>query len=284
MRAVLILLAVMLPAAVSAQNATERALDESEAMVRDAQGSQQRIEQLDDATREALLRYRQAVQQREQLGEYNTRLADMVAAQQAELESLETQLNSIEDTQRELLPLMQRMLDSLEQFVALDLPFLPEERAERIDQLRDLMLRSDVSVAEKYRRLVEAYQIESDYGRTLEAWRGSLEQGDSVRVVDYLRLGRVMFFYQSLDGREQGYWDAQNQAWTALPNEYRRTMEQGMRVARQHRPLQNRKASRGASHEAFDNRLVATVGNAVESRTTGESGRPVTQYSRGAQY
>tara|TARA_R110000822_G_scaffold92753_6_gene213925 strand:- start:3569 stop:4345 length:777 start_codon:yes stop_codon:yes gene_type:complete len=233
MRAVLILLAVMLPAAVSAQNATERALDESEAMVRDAQGSQQRIEQLDDATREALLRYRQAVQQREQLGEYNTRLADMVAAQQAELESLETQLNSIEDTQRELLPLMQRMLDSLEQFVALDLPFLPEERAERIDQLRDLMLRSDVSVAEKYRRLVEAYQIESDYGRTLEAWRGSLEQGDSVRVVDYLRLGRVMFFYQSLDGREQGYWDAQNQAWTALHNEYRRTMEQGMRVARQ---------------------------------------------------
>lgn len=233
MRAVWLLLAVMLPAAVVAQDVTDRALDESEALMRDAQGSQQRIEQLDDATRDALLRYREAVQQREQLGEYNTRLGDMVAAQQAELESLEGQLSSIEDTQRELLPLMQRMLDSLEQFVALDLPFLPEERGERIDQLRDLMLRSDVSVAEKYRRLIEAYQIESDYGRTLEAWRGSLEQGDSVRVVDYLRLGRVMFFYQSLDGREQGYWDAESQAWAPLPNEYRRTMEQGMRMARQ---------------------------------------------------
>lgn len=233
MKAVWFLLMVMLPAAVVAQGVTERALDESEAMMREAQSSQQRIEKLDDATRDALLRYRQALQQREQLGEYNTRLADMVAAQQAELKSLESQLGSIENTQRELLPLMQRMLDSLEQFVALDLPFLPDERGERIDQLRDLMLRSDVSVAEKYRRLIEAYQIESDYGRTLEAWRGSLEQGDSVRVVDYLRLGRVMFFYQSLDGREQGYWDVEGQAWAALPNGYRRTMEQGMRMARQ---------------------------------------------------
>lgn len=233
MRAVLILLAVMLPATVLAQDATERALGEGEALMRDAQGSQQRIEQLDDATRDALQRYRQALQQREQLSAYNTRLADVVAAQQAELESLEAQLSSIEDTQRELLPLMQRMLDSLEQFVALDLPFLPEERSDRIQQLRDLMLRSDVSVAEKYRRLIEAYQIESDYGRTLEAWRGSLEEGDSVRVVDYLRLGRVMFFYQSLDGRQQGYWDPQAQAWTRLPNEYRRTLEQGMRMARQ---------------------------------------------------
>ncbi|WP_022962903.1 DUF3450 domain-containing protein [Halopseudomonas pelagia] len=233
MRAVLILLAVMLPAAVSAQDVTERALGESEALMRDAQGSQQRIEQLDDATREALLRYRQAMQQREQLSEYNSRLTAMVAAQQAELQSLEGQLSSIEDTQHELLPLMQRMLDSLEQFVALDLPFLPEERGERIDQLRDLMLRADVSIAEKYRRLIEAYQIESDYGRTLEAWRGSLEKADSVRVVDYLRLGRVSFFYQSLDGREQGVWDTETQSWTALPNAYRRTLEQGMRMARQ---------------------------------------------------
>lgn len=233
MRAVLILLAVLLPAGVAAQGVTERALDESEALMRDAQGSQQRVEALDDASREALLRYRQALQQREQLDEYNTRLAAMVAAQQAELQSLEGQLSSIEDTQRELLPLMQRMLDSLEQFIALDLPFLPQERSERIEQLRDLMLRADVSVAEKYRRLIEAYQIESDYGRTLEAWRGSLEQDDRIRVVDFLRLGRVMLFYQSLDGREQGVWDADRQTWAALPNAYRRTLQQGLRVARQ---------------------------------------------------
>jgi hypothetical protein len=113
------------------------------------------------------------------------------------------------------------------------LPFLPEERAERLAQLEDLLKSVHVSVAEKYRRLVEVYQIESDYGRTLEAWRGTLGENEPVRIVDFLRLGRVMLFYQTLDGREQGYWDAQTSAWKALPDSYRRTLEQGLNIARQ---------------------------------------------------
>lgn len=232
MRAVLWILCA-LPLVAWGQGATEQALDQSQALMREARDSQQRIEQLDDATRQALERYRQAIEQREQLVEYNARLADMVSAQSEELEALEAQLASIEDTQRELLPLMQRMYESLQQFVALDLPFLPEERAERLAHLDELLKSANVSVAEKYRRLVEAYQIESDYGRTLEAWRGTLGEGDQVRVVNFLRLGRVMLFYQSLDGREQGYWDATQDAWTPLPDGYRRTLEEGLSIARQ---------------------------------------------------
>lgn len=232
MRVVLWILCV-LPLAALAQGAVDQALDQSQGLMREARDSQQRIDQLDDATRQALERYRQAIEQREQLADYNARLADMVNAQADELEALETQLDSIEDTQRELLPLMQRMYASLEQFVALDLPFLPEERAERLAQLDDLLKSANVSVAEKYRRLVEAYQIESDYGRTLEAWRGTLGESAQVRVVNFLRLGRVMLFYQSLDGREQGYWDARKGDWKALPDSYRRTLEQGLSIARQ---------------------------------------------------
>tara|TARA_R110001592_G_scaffold299059_1_gene569949 strand:- start:54038 stop:54799 length:762 start_codon:yes stop_codon:yes gene_type:complete len=232
MRVVLWILCA-LPLIALAQGATEQALDQSQALMRDAQGSQQRIEQLDDATRQALKRYRQALEQRERLVDYNARLADMVKAQAEELDAYETQLSSIDDTQRELLPLMQRMYVSLERFIELDLPFLPEERAERLAQLEDLLKSAHVSVAEKYRRLVEVYQIESDYGRTLEAWRGTLGENEPVRIVDFLRLGRVMLFYQTLDGREQGYWDAQTSAWKALPDSYRRTLEQGLNIARQ---------------------------------------------------
>ncbi|MBL4611115.1 DUF3450 domain-containing protein [Halopseudomonas sp.] len=222
-----------LPLVALAQGAAEQALDESQALVREARDSQQRVEQLDDATRQALERYRQAIEQREQLTEYNARLADMVGTQAEELQALETQLASIEDTQRELLPLMQRMYASLEQFVALDLPFLLDERGERLAQLDALLKSPNASVAEKYRRLVEAYQIESDYGRTLEAWRGTLGADDQVRVVNFLRLGRVMLFYQSLDGREQGYWDADAGEWKPLGDDYRRTLEQGLSIARQ---------------------------------------------------
>tara|TARA_R110001599_G_scaffold13928_1_gene61654 strand:+ start:10011 stop:10727 length:717 start_codon:yes stop_codon:yes gene_type:complete len=215
------------------QGTTDQALEQSQALVREARDSQQRIDELDDATRQALERYLQAIEQREQLIDYNARLADMVGAQSDELKALEAQLASIEDTQRELLPLMQRMYESLQRFVALDLPFLPEERADRLALLDELLKSADVSVAEKYRRLIEAYQIESDYGRTLETWRGTLGEAEQVRVVNFLRLGRVMLFYQSLDGREQGYWDSEASAWKPLPEGYRRTLEQGLSIARQ---------------------------------------------------
>ena len=232
MRAVLWLLCAM-PLIALAQGAAEQALDQSQALVRESRDSQQRIEQLDDATRQALQRYRQAIEQRQQLAEYNERLTDMVSAQAEELEALEAQLASIEETQRELLPLMQRMYASLELFVGLDLPFLMEERSERLAQLDALLKSPAASVAEKYRRLVEAYQIESDYGRTLESWRGTLGEGEQVRVVNFLRLGRVMLFYQSLDGREQGYWNTASASWEPLGDSYRRTLEQGLSIARQ---------------------------------------------------
>lgn len=233
MRAVWILVAALMPSMVLAQDAGDRALAESEALMREARDSQQRIEALDDASRDALRRYREAIQQREQLTSYNRQLAEMVDAQQAELDTLQGQLASIEETQRAVLPMLQRMLDSLERFVELDIPFQAEERAERLTQLRELMVRADVSVAEKYRRVLEAYQIESEYGRSLEAWRGSLESNGSTRVVNFLRLGRVMVFYQTLDGREQGYWDRDQQAWATLPDDYRRSLEQGLNIARQ---------------------------------------------------
>lgn len=228
-----LLLAAWLPGSLWAQDAGDRALADSEALMQEAAASQQRIEQLDDATRDALRRYRDALQEREQLTVYNARLQDMVAAQRGELESLQAQLASIEGTQQAVLPMLQRMVDSLERFIELDLPFQPEERAERLVQLRDLMNRADVSLAEKYRRVLEAYQIESEYGRSLEAWRGSLTGDGTTRVVDFLRLGRLMLFYQTLDGREQGYWDAQENAWVTLSDRYRRSLEQGLRIARQ---------------------------------------------------
>ena len=64
-------------------------------------------------------------------------------------------------------------------------------------RLQALLVDPDVSIAELYRRVLEAYQIESEYGRTLEAWRGPLNDGDQQRVVEFLRGGRLMLFFQS---------------------------------------------------------------------------------------
>jgi len=231
MRAVWLTALLSLPMAVQAQS-VQQAQQQSSELAAAAVDSQQRIDQLDDATRSALETYRQANQQISQLGEYNSRMEKVVAQQQQELASLQAQLGSIEHTQAEMRPLIRRMVESLEQFIAVDLPFLPEEREDRVARLQDLLVDPEVSIAELYRRVLEAYQIESDYGRTLEAWRGELVQDDEARVVEFLRLGRLMLFYQTLDGQEQGYWDSAARSWQALPSGYRRTLDQGLAIAR----------------------------------------------------
>ena len=198
----------------------------------DAIRSQNKIDQLSDETRNMLAEYRQNTRETRTLGEYNDHLAKLVESQGLEKASLQQQLQEIEVTKREIVPLMLRMLETLEAFVGFDLPFLPEERQNRLANLRGLMVRADVSTAEKFRRVLEAYQVESDYGRTIEAYRANLKRGDTERPVDFLRLGRVALFYQSLDGGESGIWNQANKTWEELPDKYSKAVRDGLRIAR----------------------------------------------------
>lgn len=232
MKSVWLTVLLLLPLSLQAEQLLEQAQQQSEALISEAVAAQQRIDLLDDATRAALTEYRQASTQAEALTEYSERMQQLVQTQAAEIASLQQQIDSVADTQREMVPLIRRMIESLDAFVALDLPFLLEEREERIARLQALLVEPEVSVAELYRRVLEAYQIESDYGRTLEAWRGPLGEGEQQRVVEFLRVGRLMLFYQSLDGQQQGYWDTAQGQWQALPSSYRRALDQGMAIAR----------------------------------------------------
>ncbi len=211
----------------------DAALDESQRLAAEARASQARIEQLDDASQALLVEYRNALQQAEALEGYNAQLRELVAAQRQELAGYQVQLDGIERTQQAVTPQMRRMVEVLGQFIAADLPFLPEERAERLADLQALLPRADVSLAEKYRRILEAYQVESDYGRTLEAWRGQLPGIDGARSVEFLRLGRSMLYYQSLDGRRSGWWNPRAQAWQELDGSARRPLSQAIAIARQ---------------------------------------------------
>ncbi|HKE96239.1 MAG TPA: DUF3450 domain-containing protein, partial [Povalibacter sp.] len=174
-----------------------------------AKASQKRVEQLDDESTKMLADYRQMTAEATSLKSYNDQLATQVASQQQQIDEMSRQLGDIETTSREVLPMMQKMLTTLEQFVSLDLPFLIDERSGRVAQLKDMMARADVSTSEKYRRIVEAYQIEMEYGRTIEAYQGKV--GD--KTVDFLRAGRIALMYQTLDGKETGYWDAASRSW-----------------------------------------------------------------------
>ncbi len=192
--------------------------------------SQQQVERLDDATHAMVNEYRQGIAELENLRTYHEQLQKEVRSQDEEILSLDRQLAEIEVTQRQILPLMLRMLKVLQEYVSLDAPFLRAERGKRLSELSSMMDRSDVDLAEKYRRLMEAYQVETDYGRTIEAYRGDLEGRD--QSVDFLRFGRLGLYYLTPDRLEVGYWDKDKKAWAALTPEYRNAVELGLRIAR----------------------------------------------------
>jgi hypothetical protein len=106
-----------------------------------------------------------------------------------------------------------------------------EERRGRLEGLNELMTRADITDAERYRRILEAYQIENEYGRTIETRQGELELEGQTRQVDFLRVGRLTYLYQTLDGSETGVWDHANGTWTDSP-ESRTAVRKGIRIAR----------------------------------------------------
>ena len=140
----------------------------------------------------------------------NADLQKLIMAQQSDMESLNAQVSGLDATKDAFEPLLQRMYDGLTKFVAQDLPFLMDERQARLDALGALMS-TDGDLFNKYRRLLDAYQIELEYGRTMAAYRAKLPDG---RDADFVHLGRVSLLYRTADGSESGYWDASTHKWT----------------------------------------------------------------------
>ena len=208
-------------------------------------GVQSQIDEISDATDDYLAKYRTALKQIDSIGVYNRQLRNLIESQDGELASLQDQLDRVEEVGRSVTPLMLRMIDAFEATVELDLPFLMEERTERVAELRKVMTRAAVSTSEKYRLIMEAYQIENDFGRTIEAYQTENEYGRTIEAyrsslvhdgrevkVNFLRFGRIALIYQSLDGREAGVWNQQTKSWDRLDASYRTAIRQGLRIAR----------------------------------------------------
>jgi hypothetical protein len=228
----LLLAICLMPLDVTSAEALEEAIHTQIENQKAGALSQEKIDTWSDQSRQLFEEYRSALRETESLKVYNAHLKQLLASQQQEKASMEKQLQEVENTARGLVPLMLRMEESLEDFVRLDVPFLPEERQQRLANLKATMARADVTDAEKFRRLLEAFQVENKYGQTIEAYRAELKIGDQTRTVDYLRVGRVALFYQTLDGHESGVWNAGTHQWQNLPASFNKELRKGLAIAR----------------------------------------------------
>lgn len=216
----------------SFSNPLDEAIHVDQVTQQAAAESQQKIDALSQQTGTLLEQYRFATRQVQNFQVESKHLKQVLKNQQLEKASLEQQLKDIAVTQNEITPLILRMLDNLEKFVILDLPFLADERKQRLSKLKAMMLRADVSKAEKFRRIIEAYQVENEYGNTIEAYKAEIELNGTKSPVDFLRLGRVALYYQRLDGSETGFWNKAEKRWQTLADNYRNVIHNGLRIAR----------------------------------------------------
>ncbi|NVK24046.1 MAG: DUF3450 domain-containing protein [Gammaproteobacteria bacterium] len=207
-------------------------LSASSGITESAAKSQQKIDKINEQVQNKLQEFRTVNKETDGLVVYNEQLEKQLASQLAEMEQLNLDIDRVSVIERQITPLMIRMIDGLEQFVSLDVPFLPEERSNRINDLKEMMGKADVAVSEKFRRVLEAYQVEVGYGRTIEAYSGLLDIEGQERDVDFLRIGRVSLVYLSRDGSKLGRWDEESKSWQALSADYRMHITKGLRMAK----------------------------------------------------
>ena len=226
----LISIPMILPAQVLSQileTQTERTLK--------AQESQVRVDKVVTQTRSMEDHYRANLKEIDGLRIYNKLLELQVENQERVKVDLEKSIANVAIVNRQIVPVMTRMIDSLEQFIALDVPFLNQERTDRVEALKELMSRQDVTVAEKFRKVTEAYQIENDYGRTIETYKDTLDLDGAILELDFLRIGRIALLYQSVDGKISGVWNQDTQSWGDASSQ-RNQIKLGLSIAKKQVP------------------------------------------------
>ncbi|MCH7510692.1 MAG: DUF3450 domain-containing protein [Proteobacteria bacterium] len=216
-----------------AQQSVNNILDAGERNIRLAQASQDRVDKIVEQERELVDQYNTVNKEVDGLKVYNALMDRQIQNQVEQMAKLAQSIDQVTIMERQIMPLMLRMIDGLEQFISLDIPFLEEERTNRVEKLRDLMERSDVSVAEKFRNVFEAFSIENEYGRTMSTYKGALTIAGGTREVEFLQIGRIVLLYQTLDGAFTGTWDKEVRKFVELDSSAARTqVRQGLRMAR----------------------------------------------------
>jgi hypothetical protein len=221
------------PQALSANTALSSVLEKGEQRADKAIQSQLKIDSIDAGIRSSEREYRGVSKEIEGLEVYIKQLNKQLAAQETEKTDIENSIRQVTLIERQITPLMLRMIDALDRFVSADVPFQQDERIARVNSLQDLMGRSDVTVAEKYRKVMDAYQKEMDYGRTIKTYRSTITLDGTEREVDFLRVGRISLMFLSLDGESLGIWDQQSKEWQPLESGYKGKLIGALRIARE---------------------------------------------------
>jgi hypothetical protein len=131
-------------------------------------------------------RYAKLLADSESLARYNNQLTRQLDSQQEQVLLLEQQSTEMDVTAAQVPPLIRKMFESLEAFLASDLPFLdptqagPDSRQERLARLRELMAEGNDSSADQE----SASNTDEESASNTDQERVSNTDEDSASIAD----------------------------------------------------------------------------------------------------
>jgi archaellum component FlaC len=235
LRAIIMSLALIIPFAASATD-MEAVLEVGRDNSNQSAVSQDKIDSTEKQTDKIVNEWKVVSKQVEGLKVYNQQKRIQIQAQLDLMDKLDDQLTQVVVMQRQIPPLAQRMLEGLEKFVELDVPFHIEERRQRLDLVRSSLSNPKVTASEQVRQILEAYNIEGEYGRKIDAFESSIIIDGQEIVANVLVIGRIGMFYQTKDERTSGIWDNDANDWIELESGFRTAIRDGIRMAKKLAP------------------------------------------------
>ena len=218
------------------ENLVDKSIEDQGSIIESLQSIQKRIDALDTESKKLTNEYKDTIVEYEILKNYDDQLEKITQSQFIEIKSFIEQIDSLDETNKYVLPLLERMIVALRELIEIDVPFLIDERMTRLEELESILYQANFSTAEKFRKIYEAYQIENEYGRTIEAYSSSIDIDGIILAADFFRLGRLNLFYRTPDGKETGYWDKANKSWIHLNGKYADDIEAGLKIAYKQAP------------------------------------------------
>lgn len=210
---------------------TDDIVNAGKARQKSGAASQKRIDDISEATEKVIAQYHQQRKSVDVLKKFNDRLRRTVAAQQDAMTKLERSIEDASLIERQIVPLMLRMINGLEQFIAVDLPFKMAEREQRVERIRSYLTNANISAAERFRQVLDAYNIESSYGQTIDVYTDQLDLPGGALTVNVLQVGRSGLYYQTTDANESGYWDQADRQWKKLDSSHNQGITKAIRMS-----------------------------------------------------
>ena len=216
----------------------ESVMQKSQDNTAEMRKAQQRINAIAEQTDKLVQEYKVVVKQIEGLKVYNAQQELQIEDQQKQLATLEESIAGAATMERDIAPLMEKMIAALGDLVEHDIPFSLEERRARVEKLGDNLGRSNLSTAEKFRQVLEAYKIELDYGNNIESYTQAISVGGAEQDVNVLRIGRVALTYQTKDRNQSAAWNNETKSWEALDSgTWNGPISDGIKIANKQAPI-----------------------------------------------